>query len=121
MTILVIWLLCAVGAAMIASSKGRSGGGWFVAGLLFSVFAILIVACLPSLSTDPQHMPRGHVDQLIRDGKLKKCPDCAEAVQPEAKVCRFCGHEFTNDEGPRKPSVAERLLRNPAFDAGRRS
>jgi hypothetical protein len=25
---------------------------------------------------------------------LKKCPDCAEAVRAEARVCRFCGYRF---------------------------
>lgn len=26
--------------------------------------------------------------------ELKKCPDCAEMVRAEARVCRFCRHEF---------------------------
>jgi len=27
----------------------------------------------------------------------KKCPQCAETVKAEAKVCRFCGHSFNSD------------------------
>jgi TM2 domain-containing membrane protein YozV len=29
---------------------------------------------------------------------MKKCPKCAEVVQAEAQVCRYCGHEFVAAE-----------------------
>lgn len=40
--LVVFWLICAVIAAAIASSKGRSGFGWFLLGCLFSVVAVLL-------------------------------------------------------------------------------
>lgn len=40
---LCIWLICGVGAAAIANSKGRSTFWWFVLGVLIGPLAILIV------------------------------------------------------------------------------
>lgn len=82
MEIIVIGLVFGVICALIASSRGRSALGWFVLGCLFSIFALLLVALLPSLKTDPnQPTPDTHV----------KCPDCAELVKNEARVCKHCG------------------------------
>jgi ribosomal protein L40E len=35
-----------------------------------------------------------------RDVPMKVCPDCAESVQPAARICRFCGYEFAPAPGP---------------------
>jgi Flp pilus assembly protein TadB len=34
----------------------------------------------------------------------KACPDCAEQVQANAKLCRHCGHDFDAPEAPTRAS-----------------
>lgn len=87
MEFLVIWLICAVAAAAIASSKGRSGFGWFILGCISGIFAVIVVACLPS-----------RMERVIRAGiargnpsDMKKCPECAELIRLEARKCKHCG------------------------------
>ncbi len=80
-----LWLGLAVAAGVVGSSKGRSGFGWFLLGLLFSLIALIIVACLPSkramiIQNGPTPTPRTHV----------KCPDCKELVLMDARVCKHC-------------------------------
>lgn len=50
--IVVAAFICAVFTAVVASSKGRSGIGWFVAGLLFNIFALIAVAGMPPLTAE---------------------------------------------------------------------
>jgi hypothetical protein len=82
--IFVVWLcLCGV-AAYIARGKGRSAVGSFFLSVILSPFVGIIVAAV----MDPN---------LAGQGK-KKCPNCAEFVQPEAKTCRFCQHRFAEED-----------------------
>lgn len=103
--IALIWLVCGIGAGMIAESKGRSGCGWFVVGVLLGPIALLIVGFMaPADAQQPQPVtqttsidpaaPRSTDDLVQR----VKCPFCAELIMPEAKICRFCGRDIPNSE-----------------------
>lgn len=95
MEIIAIWLVCAVVTAIIASSKGRSGGGWFFIGLILGIFGIILIACMPSIR--PQQVtfaatPAGNAPAQA----TKACPDCGETVLAVANVCKHCGFRFAS-------------------------
>ena len=51
--------------------------------------------------------------ELRPDAHLKKCPQCAEFVQPDAKICRFCQHKFEEEkpaEPPKELTELEQLV-----------
>lgn len=48
--ILVIWLGFALWTAHVASKKGRHGGGWFVLGCLFGIFALIAAYLMSDLN-----------------------------------------------------------------------
>ncbi len=85
MELFFFWIGIAIACGVIGASKGRSAFGWILLGGLFSVIALIIVACLPSrraivVHSGPIATPDTHV----------KCPDCAELVLREAKMCKHC-------------------------------
>jgi len=51
--IVVLWLIFATCSAVIASSKNRSGFGWFLLGILFGPFALLTVGFMAPLAPRP--------------------------------------------------------------------
>lgn len=91
----VFWILCGGVAAYIANARGADGGLGFLAGVLLGPFGIVIAAFMGSDSARDE--------RAISVGSKKKCPRCAEPVQREALVCRFCGHEFSEDMTPPPP------------------
>lgn len=101
MEFLLVWLFFSIASAVVASSKGRSGFGWFILGLLFSFFAFIVVAVLPSLKKDPlAPTPETHV----------RCPECREFVFVDATKCKHCGTKLI--PAAAAPSKAEDLGRH---------
>jgi hypothetical protein len=74
--LLAAWAIMALGIFFVAEARARSGPLWSCLAFLMSppiVFLILMAA---------------------ESRARKRCPDCAELCQPEAKVCPHCRHEF---------------------------
>lgn len=77
--VVIVWLVFAVLVGVWASSWERSGVGYFLGSLALSPFVAGIF--------------------LLLSGKAgRKCPKCAEMVKMEAKKCKHCGYEFTEQE-----------------------
>ena len=96
------WVLCAVITGIVAASRGRSGFGWFLLGLLISVFALILVALLPSQRPAPLDPNAPRPDTHVR------CPDCKELVLNEARVCKHCGAKLVPlSEQPHVPVMSK--------------
>lgn len=74
--LLIIGLIVGGICAAVASSKGRSGVGWFFGGFFFGLIAIVIVAVLPNLREEErrrQHdmAERRRLREQLRQEKMK--------------------------------------------------
>lgn len=87
MEIVLIWFVGAIAVGVGASSRGRSGFGWFILSLLISpLLTLILLLVMPNLAEKAAaEATKPNADTHV------KCPDCAELVLKEAKVCKHCG------------------------------
>lgn len=71
---------------MIANLRGAPAPFGFVLGFLFGPFGLIAAFYLGD--------EEWREDALIERRRRKRCPDCAELVKPQARVCRYCRHDF---------------------------
>jgi len=101
MEFLFLWLGLSIVVWVGASSKGRFGFGWFLLAIIISpLIAGLLVLVLPSRRPQPVTIVQASQGQ---PNNLKRCPECAEVVQADARICRFCRHEFYPAQPPASP------------------
>lgn len=95
----------------VAASKDRSVIGWVLLAAVFSFFALIVVAVLPSQKA-PAIVAGG---ELATPETHVRCPDCKELVRADAVVCYHCHRSLT----PSRPESVARSSRY-AYDFGAR-
>jgi hypothetical protein len=115
--LLLFLLLSGTVCAAIYSRKGRSGLGGFFLGFFLPFLGWLIAAM-----ASPVYSESTSYDTI----RMRKCPYCAEPIQWEATVCRYCGRELpTTDSSTGSsagsytiPEVEVPVVRRRCVDCG---
>ena len=87
--LVIAWFVFSIIIGVAASSRNRSGFGWFLLSLIFS--PILVTVWLFVLPKRLGLTRREAIEQLR---SLHKCPHCAETIKRKAKVCKHCHRDL---------------------------
>lgn len=93
---LIYTLALTVITALAANARGRDPGLWALLGFLFGIFALIAVLVIgrPADELDFESDSERSSPPCANTDETKQCPDCAEMIKTQARVCRFCGKRF---------------------------
>ena len=86
--VVVVYLVLAIIVGVAAQNhRGRQGTPWF----LISIVLSPVIGALLLFASKDLRQPK---TEMVRIASEKTCPQCAEQVKVDAKICRFCRYEF---------------------------
>lgn len=91
---IIVAIACGIMAGSTVIAEEEVIRGWLVVGAIFFVIGLICIAAGGTRKVQVvQTTPAAHLDKPnLNDFKI--CPDCAEEVKKEAKICRFCKYTF---------------------------
>src|SRR5260370_31262786 len=93
----ILWLGLAIATGAAASSRGRSGIGWFLLAVIISPLIALILL----MAFQPRHV-----------GPSKKCKFCRSEIDRDAMVCPHCQREIITQEEIEKERASAAQAKN---------
>ncbi len=106
-TIALVWIVLAVCVGIAATSRGRSGAGWFVLACILSpvIALLLLIAMQPRNGVSGAGVGASWLERYEGRGG-KQCPYCRSIVHRAATVCPACTREIDTVEAINQREVA---------------